>query len=480
MRNIYFIENLDLIVIIPIIILLILLIKIGDIAFIFAVISSLSLIFLFLIFRFNLFFLYTSLGLLGLCPFFFSIDVGSLPAVYLDEVIFIFYAIYFIISYFILKNSELYLGGKWISISIIFLLFIHSISFFTGVLKIVALRNFVETYVWGTILFYIFLNETDNDNINSIICVLATVTIILCIFTILEKITEQNPVLALLNKISYFQHMKGLTGYKYFSPQDVKLAGGVYRPYTIFFHPSEAGTFMAMGISFVVYRFRYSSKILKTLVFGIVSLAILLNFTRGVWVGVAVALFIFYRPARKLALFLVLPSCLLLITLWSIRQHDPFIKRLLDPTNLYARFFYWDVAWNILKNNFWVGIGHMKYQEIYLNYINTLGPNVTINVKQVFVADNVYLTTLVEHGILGLVSLLNLIVVVFYQLKKSYNTFIKIDQKKSYILLACMFSLTVYLAAGLFADVHQFIKVTKLFFIVMGIGFSTIYKNKIL
>ena len=46
------------------------------------------------------------------------------------------------------------------------------------------------------------------------------------------------------------------------------------------------------------------------------------------------------------------------------------------------------------------------------------------------------------------------------------------DHKYFHLAQAALMSLSIYVLAGLFADVHQFTKSTKLFFVIMGIGFA--------
>ncbi len=469
-----------LIAVIPALILSLLLSQIGDMAFVAMIAVCLALLFLYFIFRFSFFFLCISIIVLGLSPFFLSFDIGSLPTVFVDEIVYIFLVIYLIITHFIFRSGHFYIGDRWIAFLLCVLVASQIPTFFLYPIKIGPLRNFIETYVWGLVLFYLFLNEANKNNVETIITMIVVVTLILSAFTIIEKLLEVNPVLNLLDNVAFFREMKEASGYKYFSPEQVKMARGFYRPYTTFFHPSEAGTFIGMGLPFVLYKFRRSTKGLIAFFACFVLTAIIFNFTRGVWVALTLSLLIFYKPMRKLAFFLVLPGALLVIILLIFWGDNPFMHRLFDPTNIYARFFYWDVASKIFKKYFLLGIGHMRYKEVYLDFVRTIGPNMTINVKEVFVADNIYITTLIEHGILGLVSLLTLVTTALVKLRGWHH---RLSTRKgqidnSQLILACMFAMSVYLCAGLLADVHQFTKVTRLFFIIMGIGFSLTLNKK--
>jgi hypothetical protein len=89
------------------------------------------------------------------------------------------------------------------------------------------------------------------------------------------------------------------------------------------------------------------------------------------------------------------------------------------------------------------------------------------------VADNTYLSTLVEFGLLGLAGLIGFWCIAIGRLRRLYVR-LTLQPNEAYrnLVLCCMQGITIYILAGLLADVHQFTKTTKLVFILLGIGFS--------
>ncbi len=406
-----------------------------------------------------------SILILGLSPFYLGLDVkGGIPKIFLDQVIYLLYIPYFVFIYFILKKKQFATGGLMLSISIILFLVFQSISFIVNPTFYVAIRNFLETFVFGGILFYIFYNEVDDSSIETIINFIVLVTVSLSIIIIIEAIAKQNPV---LEKVTDFQ---------FISPQLAARAGGVYRPYAVFFNPSEAGTFIAMGIPFILYKAKNIKFFYSLFIFATTIAAVIFNYTRGVWFALLFNLLLFSSFIRRTLLILSPVIILSGIVLYAALNDHPFIQRLADPENLLIRFFYWNLAVLIFEQNKMFGIGHMNFKETYLSFVSEgVETNIGFDISDVFVADNMLITTVIEHGLLGFFALSLLFFVIFYKLLKHYFILKNKDDKKNSLLLkACIISISIYLSAGLLVDVHLFTKATKYFFIIVGIGMSII------
>jgi O-antigen ligase len=400
--------------------------------------------------------------LLGITPFYWGIDLGSLPAVPLDQGIYLVYFVYCGLLYFILKRDRLNAGGKLLLPIFLFLVF-HTIPFALNPFDITTCRNFFETIFLGNIFFYVFLNESNRGNASSnMLDMMVTATLAIAIYMLLEYLFMANPILE-----------KAPHGYIYFSPELVSQAGGVYRPYGTFFTASEAGTFVAMGLPFVWHRFRERLNPVTILLCLLPVSALIINYTRGVWVAVFIACFLFYQKSRRLVFYLAPVTTIVLIILYFMFNNNVFIHRLFDLQNLWNRFFYWKISFQVLADNLLFGVGHMNYEHIYLDYIHTIDQTIDINVQDVMVADNMFLMTLAEKGILGFASLIGLIFAMGAGLKQGARKCLRVGDIQTYHLLqACMISLTIYLVAGMFADVHLFQKVTKLAFITAGWGLA--------
>src|SRR5271168_5248595 len=93
-------------------------------------------------------------------------------------------------------------------------------------------------------LLVLVLQEAANSNAEAIGRYLVWITVGIAALSLVERIVQRNP----------FVENTPL----YISTALLRAAGGVYRPYVSFFHPSETGAFMALGTPFVVRHWLYS------------------------------------------------------------------------------------------------------------------------------------------------------------------------------------------------------------------------------
>jgi hypothetical protein len=95
---------------------------------------------------------------------------------------------------------------------------------------------------------------------------------------------------------------KMVDDFVYLAPSYYKFLGTYYRPYAVYFHPSEAGTFVAMGLPFVYYTVRDKHPLLKYAALALAGAGVVLNFTRGVWIAMGIAILVcnFSRITRYL------------------------------------------------------------------------------------------------------------------------------------------------------------------------------------
>jgi O-antigen ligase len=415
---------------------------------------------LYLLFRFHVPMLGLAVLLLGIGPFYWGIDVGGLPKVFADEALFLLYAGYFILACFVLGRKKFTAGDPLTAGSLGLLIAVLLLGFLYNDANYIAFRNFIETYVFGAILYFLFVNEVDERNADFLINVIIATTLILSMAMLVERATNYNFLMARLDDALYL------------SPELAEMTKGVYRPYATFFHPSEAGLFVAMGIPFVIHRAREDKRPRWGLIAALAVLAVIVNYTRGVWLAVGLAAVVFNRKFRRHLLYLVPLSCVLALLVASAFQDVPFAKRLTDPTNLMTRFFYWDLAWDIFKQHFLLGIGHMNFKEVYLDFVRTISLDVRFDVGQIFVADSVYLTTMVEAGILGLAALLAFWTAVVSRMPRLAVRLREAGSPGCDLPLVCLHGISIYLAAGLLADVHHFTKATKFVFVLVGMGFA--------
>jgi hypothetical protein len=119
-----------------------------------------------------------------------------------------------------------------------------------------------------------------------------------------------------------------------------------------------------------------------------------------------------------------------------------------------------------------MGVGHLQFKKVYLQYVSGLS-NLNFDISTVFVADSMFLTTTVEHGFLGLISLLGVLIYANYLLRKSRMALsLRSFDAKASMVRCSELALIIYAVTGCLADVHQFTKVTKYFFILLGLGLA--------
>jgi len=90
---------------------------------------------------------------------------------------------------------------------------------------------------------------------------------VIAALSILERIVLRNPIM---------EHQLDIT---YISPQLAQITNGVYRPYVSFFHPSEAGTFMALVFPLCFARLLASDRNLRHCLL-LVAAGLFINATR--------------------------------------------------------------------------------------------------------------------------------------------------------------------------------------------------------
>ena len=107
------------------------------------------------------------------------------------------------------------------------------------------------------------------------------------------------------------------------------------------------------------------------LVAGIVALSIVLNFTRGVWVGCFVAAL--YLLARCKAQWLwgvpILLGAILLASPHMLQERLDSIVRHGSDKSIAMRLEMWNVGWKMIKKHPWVGVGPNNVNEDYVEYL---------------------------------------------------------------------------------------------------------------
>jgi O-antigen ligase len=410
--------------------------------------------------RYPAFTMGASIWLLALVPFSWGITTGVLPKLFGDECLLLVYLVVLPLLY--LSRSRTWRPSPrnlyW---ALGLFLVAQALSLAAGT-DLVAFRNLLETDLLGPFLLLLFLQESANTpKMESLANAIVWLTVILAALSVIERLTQRNPI------------MEHFTDFTYLSPTLAALTNGVYRPYVTFFHPSDAGTFMAFGVPFALRRWLQTRSWFSLLLLATIAVGIFVNATRGVWVAVAVAtLLLARRPLLILLCAIPVASSAFAIAYLALKS-TPFIQRLTDPNNLYSRLVYWALALKVFASHPVLGVGHMQFQKVYLNYVHDLSNVAHFDIAKIFAIDNMYLTTLVEHGIVGLFALVGILIFFAVSLSalRRHLLVAQLDEQASFVR-AVQLILVICVVAGCFADIDQFTKSTKFFFILIGLGYG--------
>ncbi len=394
---------------------------------------------------------------LGLAPFNWGLETGVIPKLFGDEALLLLYLASFPFLYLFTKRSwQPGFGGLYLLLAV--LLCTQALSFAAGI-DLIAFRNFVETCVLGALLLVLFLQESSNSNPEAITKFVVGVTVTVAALSVVERIVQRNPIME--------------QDPLYLSPELARITEGVYRPYVTFFHPSEAGTFMALGVPFAVRVWLERKSWLAFM--GLLTLAagLFVNATRGVWVGVLIAGLLELRNALLLISATVPIAALGGWIGYAVFKNTPFMQRAADPEDLFSRLEMWRIAGKIFLAHPLLGVGHMQFGAVYLDYVRELSNYAHFDISTVFVADNMFITTIAEHGFLGVASLVAFLLFIGHLLRNLRKKLQRSgDGARAAFVRCCELALVIYVVSGCFADVQQFTKATKLTFILIGLGLA--------
>lgn len=409
-----------------------------------------------------------SVWALALCPFSLGIETGVLPKIFADEILLLAYIAVLLPMYWATDRVWHTGIGKYLLIVAGFV-FSQCLSLLIRT-DLIAFRNLLETYILGPILLVVFFQEaanTDGDEWFS--KALVWLTVLIAVLSVVERVLQRNPIL---------ERMELEGGFQYLSPQIVAITEGVYRPYVTFFHPSETGTFMAMGLPYAIRGWMRQRNWLPAVQILLIAAGLGTNATRGVWVAAALSLLLLARNPLMIVVSTIpavgLGGSLAYVALKS----TPFMQRLSDPNNLLGRLIYWQLGAEVFSDNKTLGVGHMQFQKIYLDYVHDLSEIAQVNITQIHVIDNVYLTTLAEHGVVGFVGLIALFISTGILLERLRKKLLDRDfVRQASLIQATQLVLVIYAVSGFFADVNEFTKATKFFFILVGFGLGTAMRS---
>lgn len=196
-----------------------------------------------------------------------------------------------------------------------------------------------------------------------------------------------------------------------------------YIELSVFMHPTYASAYLNLAFIFLVKLFRvdYEAKGSKSVFYLMAVLIVGFNFLLNSKIGILVNLlliFVFLVQAGKryskktlyvsLALFAI--SVILIFTQVStIKNRFHYIKRAFVAENIpketeestYLRILIWDQAFEVFKENKWIGVGTGDTKDVLMEHYQT--NEMTYAYEKKLNAHNQFLEWLITFGLLGLI-----------------------------------------------------------------------------
>lgn len=214
---------------------------------------------------------------------------------------------------------------------------------------------------------------------------------------------------------------------------DQNEAGVRTRVYSILTSPNAMGSLMTLAAP-VAVSFAFSEKkIRKKIIFAFLALmmiaSLVFTFSRGAWMGfaVAVAIYVLLKD-KRLLIPAVIAAIIVVAAVPSVGNRISYMlsSEYIQSSLKGGRLVRWATGIEILKSSplFGVGLG-MFGGAVAINH--DLSRLVGIDVIKTFYMDNYYLKTAVESGIIGLIAFIVLMYSVFIS---SLRTVIITEDKK--------------------------------------------------
>lgn len=236
------------------------------------------------------------------------------------------------------------------------------------------------------------------------------------------------------------------------------------RVYSVFGNPNILGEYLIMALPLSIVMFFTNKGIFKKIIFvgtsGVITLALLMTFSRGAWLGFGIAFLMMVILFRKELIFLMIPAGV--ISMFFLP--DSIVNRILsignlgDSSNAY-RIRVWKVALQMINDNFilGVGLGYLPFKVNFIKYIRTMN---------VYHSHNMFLETFAEMGIGGILIMIFMLMLVLKNLYKIISE--KTSWNSRLIGLGIMGSLTGILVNGLTENVLYLPRIIWTFWMIIG------------
>lgn len=243
------------------------------------------------------------------------------------------------------------------------------------------------------------------------------------------------------------------------------------RVVSTFENPNVLGEYLLLlipvGLAVIWGTKKGYNKLIHLCVVGALSLCMIYTYSRGCWIGLMVAVMMFFMFYDRR--FVWLGIIALLMSPMFLPQN--VINRFLSvgdmgDTSTSYRVYIWMGTFNMLKD-YWfsgIGVGTEAFGRIYpmYAYSGVMAPH----------SHNLYLQIITENGIAGLIIFLSIVVVYF---KECISSIIRSkDKLLKGLITGLAAGMLGYLVQGMFDNVWYNYRVFLLFFIILGITISAI------
>lgn len=354
----------------------------------------------------------------------------------------------------------------------LYLLFVLFIKYLYGENKIIKIDTFdIGILAMCAVLAYGVANSFAPAD--SILPVAVYMVFVSSFFVIRRMLGEKDFFKNILNLIilasvavSLYGLYQKVTGQDATTWQDTDMfeeMGG--RIFSTFGNPNVFGEYllivMPITFAFVLTNKEAKMKTLYFIAFALQAICMVLTYSRGCWIGIALAmgLMLIFTRRKISSLFIFAVFLLPFVMPETVIQRIMSIGDVSDSSTSY-RVFIWQGTLKLLKD-FWysgVGIGEGAFAMVY--------PHYSLNGIVAPHSHNLYLHVLSETGIIGFAVVITL-VVLFY--KYISSAALKNEKYKTLaVALGC--SMIGYLAQGMFDNVWYNYRIYFFFFVVLALG----------